>query len=99
MSEALPPLTVAACGVAVDTVTAVIAGYYTLAAGGVPLAEMPAQMAKRLPRYALVPIVRMGRLAVDQRYRSKKLGAALRCYGGTPYCARHGPRSRHLLWQ
>ena len=68
---------VSACYVAVDTVTAVIAGYYTLAAGGVPLAEMPTQMAKRLPRYASVPVVRMGRLAVDQRYRGKKLGAAL----------------------
>jgi predicted GNAT family N-acyltransferase len=51
--------------------------YYTLAAGGVPLAEMPAQLAKRLPRYASVPVVRMGRLAVDQHYRGKKLGAAL----------------------
>lgn len=68
---------VSACYVAVDSVTAVIAGYYTLAAGGVPLAEMPSQMAKRLPRYASVPVVRMGRLAVDQHYRSKKLGAAL----------------------
>jgi GNAT superfamily N-acetyltransferase len=68
---------VSACYVAVDSVTAVIAGYYTLAAGGVPLAEMPSQLAKRLPRYAAVPIVRMGRLAVDQHYRGKKLGAAL----------------------
>jgi ribosomal protein S18 acetylase RimI-like enzyme len=68
---------VSACYVAVDTITAVIAGYYTLAAGGVPLAEMPPQMAKRLPRYASVPVVRMGRLAVDMRYRSKRLGAAL----------------------
>lgn len=68
---------VSACYVAVDTATAVIAGYYTLAAGGVPLAEMPSQMAKRLPRYASVPVVRMGRLAVDHHYRSKKLGAAL----------------------
>ena len=29
------------------------------------------------PRYASVPVVRMGRLAVDQRYRGKKLGSAL----------------------
>lgn len=68
---------VSACYVAVEAATGAIAGYYTLAAGGVPLAEMPAQLAKRLPRYAAVPVARMGRLAVDQRYRGKNLGAAL----------------------
>lgn len=68
---------VSACYVAIDEATSTIAGYYTLAAGGVPLVEMPAQLAKRLPRYASVPVVRMGRLAVDQHYRGKKLGAAL----------------------
>ena len=68
---------VSACYVAIDEATLAIAGHYTLAAGGVPLVEMPAQLAKRLPRYASVPVVRMGRLAVDQHYRGKKLGAAL----------------------
>jgi GNAT superfamily N-acetyltransferase len=68
---------VSACYVAIDEATSAIAGYYTLAAGGVPLGEMPAQLAKRLPRYSSVPVVRMGRLAVDQHYRGKKLGAAL----------------------
>ena len=47
------------------------------AAGGVPLAEMPSQLAKRLRRYASVRVVRMGRLAVDQHYRGKKFAAAL----------------------
>lgn len=68
---------VSACYVAIDEATSAIAGYYTLAAGGVPLDEMPSQLAKRLPRYASVPVVRMGRLAIDQHYRGKKLGAAL----------------------
>ena len=68
---------VSACYVAVDAETSSIAGYYTLAAGGVPLVEVPAPLAKRLSRYAAVPVVRMGRLAVDQRYRGQKLGAAL----------------------
>ena len=68
---------VSACYVAVDAATSAIAGYYTLAAGGVPLDDIPSQLAKRLPRYASVPVVRMGRLAVDQHYRGKKLGAAL----------------------
>lgn len=68
---------ISACYVAIDEATSAIAGYYTLAAGGVPLDEMPTQLAKKLPRYASVPVVRMGRLAVDQRYHGKKLGAAL----------------------
>lgn len=68
---------VSACYVAIDEATSAIAGYYTLAAGGVPLDEIPSQLAKRLPRYASVPVVRMGRLAVHQHYRGKKLGAAL----------------------
>ena len=68
---------VSACYVAIDESTSAVAGYYTLAAGGVPLDEMPSQLAKRLPRYASAPVARMGRLAVDQNYRGKKLGAAL----------------------
>ena len=58
---------VAACYVVLDEQTAKVAGYYTLAAAGIPLAEMPADLAKRLPRYPSVPVARLGRLAVDQR--------------------------------
>jgi ribosomal protein S18 acetylase RimI-like enzyme len=67
----------AACYVALDASSGKIAGYYTLAAAGVPLAEMPEAMAKRLPRYPSVPVARLGRLAVDQAYRGRKLGGAL----------------------
>ena len=66
-----------ACYVALEAPGAKIAGYYTLAAAGVPLAEMPASLAKRLPRYPSVPVARLGRLAVDQAYRGRKLGSAL----------------------
>ena len=66
-----------ACYVALEDPGAKIAGYYTLAAAGVPLAEMPAALAKRLPRYPSVPVARLGRLAVDQDYRGRKLGSAL----------------------
>src|SRR5207302_10436144 len=54
-----------------------IAGYYTLSAGGVLLADLPKSLAKRLPRYPSVPVARLGRLAVDQAYRGRKLGSAL----------------------
>jgi GNAT superfamily N-acetyltransferase len=68
---------VTACYVAIEVGTGRVAGYYTLAAGGVLLAEMPEQIAKRLPRYPSVPVARLGRLAVDQVYRGRKLGAVL----------------------
>ena len=66
-----------ACYVALEAPRGKIAGYYTLAAAGIPLAEMPAALAKRLPRYPSVPVARLGRLAVDQAYRGRKLGSAL----------------------
>jgi ribosomal protein S18 acetylase RimI-like enzyme len=66
-----------ACYVAVEISGAQIAGYYTLSAAGIPLADMPAKLAKRLPRYPSVPVARLGRLAVDQAYRGRKLGSAL----------------------
>ena len=66
-----------ACYVAVDEGTGVIAGYFTLAASGVPLTDLPSALAQRLPRYPLVPVALLGRLAVDQKYQGHKLGAAL----------------------
>jgi GNAT superfamily N-acetyltransferase len=68
---------VAACYVAVEPSSNKIAGYYTLAAGGVALSDLPEPLAKRLPRYPSVPVARLGRLAVDQAYRGQKLGGAL----------------------
>jgi ribosomal protein S18 acetylase RimI-like enzyme len=66
-----------ACYVALDVATAKVAGYYTLAAAGVALADLPEQLAKRLPRYPSVPVARLGRLAVDQAYRGRQLGSSL----------------------
>lgn len=68
---------VTACYVALDSASGRIAGYYTLAAGGVSLADLPETLATRLPCYPSVPVVRLGRLAVDQAYRGLKLGSAL----------------------
>ena len=67
---------VAACFVAL-TGKQVIAGYYTLAATSVPLTGLPPGTAKKLPRYPLVPAVRMGRLAVDLNFKGQGLGGAL----------------------
>ncbi|MEB8535828.1 GNAT family N-acetyltransferase [Acidithiobacillus ferriphilus] len=54
-----------------------IAGYYTLASASLLLADLPATTAKKLPRYPTVPVVRMGRLAVDKAFKGQGLGEAL----------------------
>ena len=67
---------VSACFVAVAG-DSCIAGYYTLASASVPLSDLPAASIKKLPRYPTVPAVRMGRLAVDNQFKSQGLGSAL----------------------
>ena len=54
-----------------------VAGYYTLSAAGVALADLPADIARKLPRYPLLPAALMGRLAVDHRQRGQRLGELL----------------------
>ncbi len=68
---------ISACYVAVDEETNAIAGYYTLAAGSVPIIDLSEAMTKRLPRYPLVPVARVGRLAVSVAFQKRQLGAAL----------------------
>jgi ribosomal protein S18 acetylase RimI-like enzyme len=54
-----------------------IASYYTLASASMLLADLPASVGKKLPRYPTVPAVRMGRLAVDHAFKGRGLGGAL----------------------
>lgn len=68
---------VTVCHVALDRDKAKVAGYYTLAASGVALAELPEELARKLPRYPSVPVARLGRLAVDRSYRGRRLGSGL----------------------
>ena len=65
---------VASCFVLVRDGDRVPIGYYTLAATGIALAELPEALAKRLPRYPVVPATLMGRLAVDARHRQQGRG-------------------------
>lgn len=67
---------VAHCFVAVNSLGHV-AGYYTLAASSVLLADLPQALAKKLPRYPTVPVARMGRLVVTQSAQQIGLGSAL----------------------
>jgi ribosomal protein S18 acetylase RimI-like enzyme len=67
---------VAACFVALAYDQRVV-GYYTLASASLLLADLPASIRKKLPRYPSVPAIRMGRLAVDRAFQAQGLGSAL----------------------
>jgi GNAT superfamily N-acetyltransferase len=54
-----------------------ILGYYTLSSYGVDIGEFPADVAKKLPRYPLIPATLLGRLAVDRRYQGQGIGEFL----------------------
>jgi predicted N-acetyltransferase YhbS len=54
-----------------------VLGYYTLSALSVDVGAWPEDMAKKLPKYPLVPATLLGRLAVDMRLRGKGAGEHL----------------------
>jgi GNAT superfamily N-acetyltransferase len=54
-----------------------VAGYYTFAAASLPLTELSAEEAMRLPCYQLMPAGLIGRLAIDRRFQGQRLGGAL----------------------
>lgn len=51
-------------------------GFYTLSAGQIHFDQLPVAIKSKLPKYP-VPIVRLGRLAVDVNYRGVGIGALL----------------------
>jgi len=55
----------------------IIAGYYTLSQYSVQLDEVPAEVAKKLPKYPIVPVTLLGRLAVSVAFRRQGHGATL----------------------
>jgi ribosomal protein S18 acetylase RimI-like enzyme len=65
---------VANCFVVVEAATRQVAAYYTLSSASIPLVDLPAEEAKRLPRYPALPAVLIGRLAVDRRFQRRGLG-------------------------
>jgi GNAT superfamily N-acetyltransferase len=54
-----------------------VAGYYTLSASSLTLAELPEATVRKLPRYPLVPATLLGRLAVGRQYQGKGYGRFL----------------------
>jgi hypothetical protein len=55
----------------------VIAGYFTLSQFSIDFVLLPEALAKRLPRYPVVPATLLGRLAVSSAFRSQRLGETL----------------------
>jgi predicted N-acetyltransferase YhbS len=53
-----------------------VVGYATVAAGSVPIEDLTDAERRRLPRHP-VPVLRLARLAVDERYQHKGLGRRL----------------------
>lgn len=65
------------CYVVLEVATNTVVGYYTLAASSIQLTDLPEDFAKRFPRYPIVPVARLGRLAIDNKYKGRRLGGAL----------------------
>ncbi len=69
---------VAACFVVVEeSPPGRILGYYTLSSHAVAVTALPEPVARRLPRYGLIPTVLLGRLAVDRRCQGQGIGTFL----------------------
>jgi GNAT superfamily N-acetyltransferase len=68
---------VAAPFVLVEPPSNQVRGYYTLSASIITADALPAELAKRLPRYTQLPVTLLGRLAVDQSLRGMGLGEFL----------------------
>jgi ribosomal protein S18 acetylase RimI-like enzyme len=68
---------IANCFVAVEAETGKVAAYYTLSAASLPVVDLPSEVTKRLPRYPIVPAVRIGRLGVDRSFQRRGLGEAM----------------------
>ena len=54
-----------------------IAGYYTLSQYAVELDLVPKELARKLPKYPMVSVTLLGRLAVSSEFRGQGLGATL----------------------
>lgn len=67
----------ATCFVARDLLTDRLAGFYTLSSSSVPLTDVPAELARKLPRYPTVQAVLIGWLARHSDFAGLGLGEAL----------------------
>lgn len=66
----------AACFVIVDDDDNII-GYYTLSSAGINRDHVPPKFRKKIPHHYSVPVILLGRLAVDKNHKNKGYGAYL----------------------
>lgn len=67
----------AACFVLLEKSSERVAGFYTLSSHSVPLTEVPAEVARKLPRYPSIPAVLIGWLGRDMTFRGQHIGSML----------------------
>lgn len=68
---------VAATFVVTAAAKAQVLGFFSLAASNVNAGDLPADLAKKLPRYPLLPVTLLARLAVDETCKGQGLGTFL----------------------
>lgn len=54
-----------------------VLGYFTLSSIGIFSGELPDEVARRLPRYPVLPGILLGRLAIDEKIRGNGIGTYL----------------------
>ena len=54
-----------------------VLGYYTLSSQSIDVGDWPEDVARKLPRYPVVPATLLGRLAIDRRMHGKGMGEHL----------------------
>jgi ribosomal protein S18 acetylase RimI-like enzyme len=67
----------AQCYVLIERETSRLAGFYSLSATNIPLTEIAADVARKLPRYPSVPAALIGWLGRDLGFRGQEIGAML----------------------
>jgi GNAT superfamily N-acetyltransferase len=54
-----------------------IKGYYTLSSDNVAHRKVPVEVQKKMPHYKNLPVILLGRLAIDKKYQGDGLGELL----------------------
>src|SRR3990167_500704 len=54
-----------------------ISGFYTISSIGIFPGDLPDELAKKLPRYPVLPGILLGRLAVNESMKGNKIGTFL----------------------
>ncbi len=67
----------AQCYVLVERETNRLAGFYSLSATNIALADIPTDLARKLPRYPTVPAALIGWLGRDAGFRGQEIGGML----------------------